>query len=153
MPSVFIAYDDYAVGGVDDEFIQFVFDITLSITDRSPHSEMGLIMTSSPRIKDLNYRYRGKNKVTNVLSFVSSEIAKDFIEAKEDENYLGDVYIAQPELIKEARKLKITPKDRFVQLFVHGTLHLLGFDHERGRAAALTVEKLEDRIVNAIVGA
>lgn len=147
MPHVFVAYDDYAIEGVDEEFIQFVFDVALSLADKSAESEMGLIITTSPRMKDLNYKYRGKNKTTNVLSFVSSEIAKDFIDGGEDKNYLGDVYISQTELIKEAKELKIVPKERFVQLFVHGILHLLGFDHEKTTRGALAMEKLEDRIV------
>jgi probable rRNA maturation factor len=151
MSKVFVAYDDYAITGVDDEFIHFVFDMALSLADRSEDSEMGLIITDSSRIKDLNHRYRGKNKATNVLSFVSSEIAKDFIEAVEDENYLGDVYISSPELTKEASELKITPKDRFVQLCVHGILHLLGFDHEKDTKAALAMEELEDRIVGTVL--
>lgn len=150
MAKVFVAYDDYAITGVDDEFIHFVFDMALSLTNQSEDSEMGLIITDSSRIKDLNYRYRGKNKVTNVLSFVSSEIAKDFISGVEDENYLGDVYISSAELMREANELGIALKDRFVQLFVHGVLHLFGFDHESEKDAEV-MESMEDKITTAIL--
>ncbi|MBU1082838.1 rRNA maturation RNase YbeY [Patescibacteria group bacterium] len=150
MSQVFIAYDEYAIEGVDDEFIHFVFDMTISMADKSAESEMGLIITTNDRIKDLNFRYRGKDKPTNVLSFASSEIAKDFVSADIDANYLGDVYISSAELMREAGELGIAPKDRFVQLFVHGVLHLFGFDHENAKDAEV-MESMEDKITAAIL--
>jgi len=152
MARVFVAYDDYAVKGVDNELIQFAWEVVLSFTNQSANSEVGLIITTNEKIRALNRRYRGKDKSTNVLSFANSDIAKEFVGAI-DESYLGDVYISQPRLLKEARELKVIPKDRFIQLFMHGALHLLKFDHKKSKAEALTMEKLEDRIVNAILDA
>ena len=149
MSKIFVGYDSFGVNGVDDNFIHFIFDMILSHTASGVDCEMGLIITSDVYIKSLNHRYRNKNKATNVLSFSNNEI-KNIPLVEEDENYLGDVYISYNQLNQEAAQLNISIKERFVQLFVHGTLHLIGLDHEDGQAAS-TMESLEDKIVGSVI--
>jgi probable rRNA maturation factor len=136
---------------VDESFIHFVFDMTLAHAAGNQNSEAGLVITSDEQIRRLNHRYRGKDKPTNVLSFANDEI-KDFVlvDNKPDKNYLGDVYIAYPTLMREAHDLHETSRERFTQLFVHGVLHLLGFDHE-DKTDAGVMEQLEDKIVTLIL--
>ena len=151
MAQVFVGYDSYGISGVDTEYIQFIFDMILSHTACPKDSEMGLVITSDEHNKSLNSQYRGKNKTTNVLSFSNDlveENAPDVLE--EDKNYLGDVYISYQQLNREAAQLKISLKERFVQLFIHGALHLIGFDHEED-VAAEAYENLEDKIFNSVI--
>lgn len=149
---VFIGYDDYAVEGVDKEFIQFIFDMVLSYAAPAlSNSDIGLIITSDVQMQRLNQQYRHQDQPTNVLAFANAEVEANFIDAS-DNNYLGDIYISQSRLIVEARDLQIAVKDRFVQLFVHGVLHLLGLDHQTGRQTA-TMENLEDKIVESVLSA
>ncbi len=150
---VFIGYDDYAVEGVDEEFIQFIFDMVLSYAAPAlSNSDVGLIVTSDAQMQRLNQQYRHQDQPTNVLAFANGEIGSDFIDASNNDNYLGDIYISQSRLIVEARDLQIAVKDRFVQLFVHGVLHLLGLDHQTGRQTAI-MENLEDKIVESVLSA
>lgn len=148
MSKVFVGYDSFGINGVDDNFINFIFDIILSHTASDIESEMGLIITSDEYIKSLNHQYRGKDKPTNVLSFSNDE-TKDMPVIPEDKNYLGDVYISYNQLNQESAKLNISIKERFVQLFVHGTLHLIGLDHEDSQSTS-AMESLEDKIVSSI---
>lgn len=149
MSRIFVGYDSFGVNGVDDNFIHFIFDMILSHTACGVDCEMGLIITSDKYIKRLNHQYRNKNKATNVLSFCNNEI-KNVPLVEEDENYLGDVYISYNQLNQEATQLNISIKERFVQLFVHGTLHLIGLDHEDSQAAS-AMESLEDKIVESVI--
>lgn len=87
-------------------------------------------------VRSLNARDRKKDKPTNVLSYPSGETA-----------FLGDMILAHQTVWREARAQKKTPADHVAHLVVHGTLHLLGYDHETGDADAERMEALERRIL------
>jgi probable rRNA maturation factor len=87
-------------------------------------------------LHDLNRRYRGKDKPTNVLSFPAHEPGR-----------LGDIALALETLKAEARTQGKTVKAHFQHLVVHGTLHLLGFDHETSATDAKRMEALEREIL------
>ena len=150
MSQVFIGYDTYNMEGVDDELIRFIFDVTLGLTTKKMDSEVGLILSKSDQMQQLNQRYLGHDRPTNVLSFTDQAISGEKHLATTDANYLGDIYIGVEVLEKEAQELKISEKERFVQLFVHGLLHLLGWDHVTSVQAA-EMEELEDQIVQLVV--
>ncbi len=86
-------------------------------------------------LRDLNRRYRGKDKPTNVLSFEDGTPGR-----------LGDIALSLQTLRAEARDQGKTLKAHFQHLVAHGTLHLLGFDHEEA-AQAERMEGLERRIL------
>ena len=87
-------------------------------------------------VRALNARDRKKDKPTNVLSYSSGETA-----------FLGDMILARQTVWREARAQKKSPADHVTHLVVHGTLHLLGYDHETGDADAERMEALERRIL------
>ena len=87
-------------------------------------------------VRALNARDRKKDKPTNVLSYPSCETA-----------FLGDMILARQTVWREARAQKKSPADHVTHLVVHGTLHLLGYDHETGDADAERMEALERRIL------
>ena len=88
------------------------------------------------RVRALNKRDRRKDKPTNVLSYPSGE-----------KQFLGDVVLARQTIWREAKAQNKTPADHVAHLVVHGTLHLLGHDHETGEADAERMEALERRIL------
>jgi probable rRNA maturation factor len=88
------------------------------------------------RVRTLNKRDRRKDKPTNVLSYPSGE-----------KLFLGDVVLARQTVWREARAQKKKPADHVAHLVVHGTLHLLGHDHETSAADAERMEALERRIL------
>jgi probable rRNA maturation factor len=93
-------------------------------------------LSDDRRVRALNKRDRRKDKPTNVLSYPSGEKV-----------FLGDVVLARQTVWREAREQKKTPADHLAHLVVHGTLHLLGHDHETGEADADRMEALERRIL------
>jgi probable rRNA maturation factor len=91
----------------------------------------------------LNHAYRGKDKPTNVLSFPASADERLL------EGALGDLVICAPVVAREAREQGKRPTAHWAHMLVHGTLHLLGFDHERPRAAR-AMESLEVEILRGL---
>jgi probable rRNA maturation factor len=103
---------------------------------RSGRRSLTVALADDRRVRALNARDRGKDKPTNVLSYPSDERV-----------FLGDVLLARQTVWREARAQHKTPADHVAHLVVHGTLHLLGYDHESGGAAAERMEALERRIL------
>lgn len=104
-------------------------------------TEMTLRVVGSDESRTLNHTYRGKDKPTNVLSFPFE--APDSVELA----LLGDLVICAPIVALEAREQNKTTTAHWAHLVVHGTLHLLGFDHldeeEAAEMEALEVQILE----------
>lgn len=101
--------------------------------------EVNVLVTSSGEIRDLNRRYRGKDQVTDVLSFpTAGEVRRGFA---------GDIAICAEVAGRSARQFGHTPADEVKVLLLHGVLHLAGYDHERdnGRMAR-TEEQLRAQL-------
>ena len=83
-----------------------------------------LLLSNNKNIKKLNKIFRNKNKSTDVLSFPSKEKIKI-----SKNTFLGDIIISYNYLDKpKSQELKLF-KEKVVKIFIHGFLHLLGFDH------------------------
>lgn len=100
--------------------------------------EVSIVLTDDAHIQALNRDYRGKDKPTNVLSFPQDE-----------PSLLGDVIIAYETIAREAEEQNKSFSDHFTHMLVHGTLHLLGYDHE-AEAEAEEMEALEVAILSDI---
>ena len=101
-----------------------------------------LAFLTKAEIKDMNKRFAGKDKPTNVLSFPSNEDLTA-------ERFLGDIAICSELIVEEAVSQGKETQDHLIHIFVHGVLHLLGFDHEE-RSSAEKMESLEIRVLKKI---
>ncbi len=112
--------------------------------------EIALLGCDDARIAVLNADFRGKPQPTNVLSWPSeergAETAGDAPLPPAAGEELGDIAIAYETCAREAEAAGRPLRDHVTHLVVHGTLHLLGYDHEDGRDAAL-MEGLEVEIL------
>jgi probable rRNA maturation factor len=99
-----------------------------------------IALADDKRVRVLNARDRKKNKPTNVLSYPSGEGVS-----------LGDVVLARQTVWREAKSQGKTPADHVAHLVVHGTLHLMGYDHETSDADAERMEARE-RLILARLG-
>jgi probable rRNA maturation factor len=110
-------------------------------------AEISVRFTSDQEVKGLNSQWRGKDKATNVLSFpmVEPEQLEALSGAAEGEALLGDIVLAQGICAAEAADKGIGVCTHAAHLVVHGTLHLLGYDHEHGEEDAETMEDAERR--------
>ena len=99
---------------------------------------ISLVFVSPLKIKSLNKIYRGKNKVTDVLSF---NIADEL-----DKSNLGEIIICASRATTQAREFKHSFQKEIERLFLHGYLHLCGFDHEKEKEAVM-MESLEEKVL------
>jgi len=109
--------------------------------------ELGIRLTGDEEVRALNAEWRGKDKPTNVLSFPMAEPA-ELGDASADgpELMLGDIVLARGVCAAEAAGKAISIEAHASHLLVHGTLHLLGYDHGDDEAAA----DMEAREVRAL---
>jgi len=114
-------------------------------------AEISVKLTDDAEVHALNREWRGKDKPTNVLSFPMIEPA--FLaaaSASEVELLLGDIVLAHGICRAEAGERGIAMTDHATHLVVHGTLHLLGYDHETGDADAEEMEAIERRALASL---
>ncbi len=107
------------------------------------HTELSIRIVDMEESQFLNNTYRGKDYPTNVISFPFE--APEHIELP----LLGDLVICKDVLIKEANEQKISLIEHFAHLTVHGSLHLLGYDHIIDEEAEV-MEGLETQIMIAM---
>jgi probable rRNA maturation factor len=84
--------------------------------------EIELIICDNDTMRDINKNHRGIDRHTDVLSFP--------LDGSFDELPLGSIVISSDYAISRADKLSHTPQEEFILLYIHGLLHLLGYDHE-----------------------
>jgi len=102
-----------------------------------------LLLSGAKEIKKLNQKFRKKNKSTDVLSFPFYE--KNQLNNKireEKEVYLGDIIINLSQVKNKNNKVKF--KEELNKLWIHGLLHLLGYDH-KSNIKYLQMQKLENK--------
>lgn len=92
------------------------------LRDEKMDGNVNLIFCENDHVRKLNKQFRKLDKVTDVLSFLY-----------EEEEMLGEIYIASAQAKKQAPKWKNTFYDELKRLVVHGSLHLAGFDHMNNR--------------------
>ncbi|MCL4132852.1 UNVERIFIED_CONTAM: hypothetical protein GTU68_007481, partial [Idotea baltica] len=107
--------------------------------------EVSLLACNDTRIKVLNADFRQKGVATNVLSWPSVERTANLPQDAE----LGDIAISYDTCMREADEAGLPFDHHVTHLIVHGTLHLLGFDHVRGGDATL-MEELEIEILGKL---
>jgi len=115
-------------------------------------AEVSVKFTTDAEVHALNAEYRDKDKPTNVLSFpmVEAEMLEVLVGAGSGEALLGDIVLAQGVCAREAAEKGVSVADHAAHLVVHGTLHLLGYDHEEGEAEAEAMEQTERRALAAL---
>lgn len=106
-------------------------------------AEVSLYIVDDSEGQELNQQYRGKNYPTNVLSF-PADLPEEL-----DLPLLGDLVVCAPVVEREAVEQNKTLTAHWAHMLVHGTLHLLGFDHIDDDEAE-TMEALETRILTSM---
>jgi probable rRNA maturation factor len=101
--------------------------------------EVTLAFVNDKTIKELNRKFLGKNAPTDVLSFPVGEQGAD------GKYYLGDIIIAVPKAVDQAREHKHSLEREMEVLTIHGFLHLMGYEHDKG------LEKEEKKIIKLLL--
>ena len=130
-------------GGPEDEDIRRWVEAVLADADRTGNTELTVRIVDEDEIRQLNQTYRHQTGPTNVLSFPFEA------PPEVDLDLLGDLVIAAPVVAREAREQGKPEIAHWAHLVVHGTLHLLGLDHQTP-AEAEAMEAREVRILQAL---
>jgi probable rRNA maturation factor len=107
--------------------------------------EVSVRIVDADEIRTLNREYRDMDKATNVLSFPAGPITGL---PDDTPSLLGDIVVCASVVDTEANEQGKTIAAHWAHMLVHGTLHLLGFDHEE-ESAAVAMETLETRVLTA----
>jgi probable rRNA maturation factor len=138
-----VACGDPEIPAVTD--IQIWISAAIDASGRKPTGDVDVAVrvVDAEEIRTLNRLYRDKDKATNVLSFPAGNI--DGLPAEAGVQ-LGDVVVCAAVVAAEATEQGKAINDHWAHMIVHGTLHLLGFDHEND-AEAIEMEALEAQIL------
>jgi probable rRNA maturation factor len=113
---------------------------------RAAGAELGVRVVGPAESRRLNARYRGRDAPTNVLSFAPPALPT---RARTSTRPLGDLVICPRVLSGEARAQAKTLEAHWAHLVVHGTLHLIGYDHRRA-ADARRMERREIAVLRRL---
>ncbi|MCK4739434.1 MAG: rRNA maturation RNase YbeY [Deltaproteobacteria bacterium] len=100
-------------------------------------AELSVLLTNDAELCELNKRFRGIDKATDVLSF-----------PMDDPVLLGDIAISLDRASAQALDYDATFEEEVVRLLIHGTLHLLGYDHVNGGRQAAKMRKKEESFLS-----
>lgn len=112
-----------------------------------PDAELSILVVDDPQIQDINRDYLDRDRPTNVISFAMQEGEAAGVHP----DLLGDVVISAETCARHADEAGISFEDELYFLLLHGILHLLGYDHERGSEVdARVMEEKEREIFDTI---
>lgn len=146
---------------IPQDFFERVLKAVEKNEKKRLNATLELVLLGEGRIRNINKRFAGKNKVTDVLSFPAVEIKKptkkelafdkedhnrkfseNFVFPKNEEMILGEILLCPSRIKKQAKKLKKSCEEELAFCFVHGILHLFGYDHkEKGLAQKMEAEE------------
>ena len=109
------------------------------LAPRSAVGEVVVALVGDRKMRDLNRRFRGIGKVTDVLSFPADPVLAGLSPAPTP--CLGDIVIATGRAARQARAAGLTESEEWRRLALHGLLHLLGYDHERDDGEMVRLER------------
>ncbi|MCF6292052.1 MAG: rRNA maturation RNase YbeY [Robiginitomaculum sp.] len=100
-------------------------------------TDICVLLTDDAQMQELNQQYRDKDRPTNVLSFPTADFHG---------SHLGDLALGYETCMQEITDKGISLEEHLCHLFVHGVLHLVGYDHQE-QITAIKMEQLESRIL------
>lgn len=113
---------------VNENFLKTAAERVL--TEKGKKLELSIALVGQSRMKELNKKYRRKNRVTDVLSFIYDNS--------------GEVVICLSEVKKNAKIFNSKFEKELTKALIHGILHLMGYDHEKGEKQAKETRRKED---------
>ena len=115
------------VKSVSDEWLSAIALRVLEEED-APACELSVTVTDDETVRGLNREYAGEDEVTDVLSFSQQE-GEEIVGPPGGVPALGEVMIAYPQAVRQADEVGRSVEEEVARLLIHGTLHLLGYDH------------------------
>ena len=120
---------DHAVPETRSVDTQLVVDAIMCILEREQvpeHASVNVMLTGDGTLRRLNRRFAGDDHATDVLAFPGPH--KD-MQDMQDMGFLGDIAVSVPRVARQALDHGVSAERELAMLAIHGTLHLLGYDH------------------------
>lgn len=135
-------YDSYY-----DEYLKYI-DVTFKLLKLSFDPIVSVSLIDDKQIHDINKQYRNIDRPTDVISFAFMDNENVDLKKAKGPIVLGDIYISIDHAKAQAKEYGHSEKREFSFLFVHGLLHLLGYDHMKKEDEDIMFPLQED-ILNA----
>ena len=133
---------------VDKKLLLAAEKVALNVLGRGLE-EISLVLVGDAKIKEVNKKYRGKNKITDVLSF--EELNEIFICLPQAKRFIRQSLAERGsdggQAKQSGKALKSLLKAELTRLLVHGIVHLKGYDHEQSAKAAREAVGIENKIL------
>ncbi len=108
-----------AVEGVSEALLRSAVDLAFG-SEGVTEGEVSLALLDDPAIRELNRAYLSRDWPSDVIAFTLHD---------EGEPVLGDIYIGHEQVVRQAHDLAVPLAEEFARVAIHGTLHVLGYDH------------------------
>jgi len=128
-----ILVDEGIEADLEPGWLEAIARRVLAAENIGARTEMGLVISTGERVRELNRDYRGRDEPTDVLAFSAREEATGlppFIPPPDGVLHLGEVIISYPQALIQAEEHGHSLQKELTILLIHGLLHLLGYDHE-----------------------
>ena len=137
-----------------EETLQTVLQKTAELLKLADETEISVLLVNNATIRELNRDFRAKDAPTDVLSFPLEEEREDEAEPAviggPSARMLGDIVISVEKAVEQATEYGHSVERELAFLAIHGLLHLLGHDHEKGETAKQAMRAEEKRILAAL---
>ena len=124
-----IEINNLTTNAIDKELLKMVCEKVLQ-GEKTKEKNLSIALVGQGRMREINKKYRKKNRATDVLSF--------------PDNGLGEIIICLREIKKNAKKHGFSFEKELTQVLIHGILHLLGYDHEKSEKQAKKMEEKQN---------
>jgi probable rRNA maturation factor len=134
--------ENRAAGQVDLAGLERRLGRVLAALKVGPAEELSLLIVDDQEMAELNQQWLGRQGPTNVLAFSQREGS-----AGPHTELLGDVVVSLDTCAREAADNGLEPGEHLLRLIIHGVLHLLGHEHEKGGPEARRMEELTEELL------
>lgn len=147
-----IEINNLTANPVDEDFIKEMIRQVLRGEGIKKEIELSLAFVGQGRIREVNKRYRGKNRATDILSFPESKILMEKFKIGPTQKMqgLGEMVICLREVKKNSKKLDLAFDKELAKVVIHGILHLLGYDHEKSEQEEIKMQEKENYYLSQI---
>lgn len=129
---------------IDKNFLKKVVNKVLTI-EQFKKGEVSIAFVPQKRIRELNKKYRKKDKTTDVLAFRESDKNINF----KNDKFLGEVIISLDDVDTNSKKFKVCFESEFARILIHGILHLFGYDHMK-KNEELKMTTIQNNILQSL---
>ena len=134
-------------GDLSEEFVRKAIGKTLRYLGIQGTISLGVAFVGRGRMQKLNKNFKGKDQVADVLSFASGR--KSVVPADQGE-YVGEIVVCVSVVKDQAAKAGVSFQRELGHVLIHGTLHLLGYEHDKSQKDTEKMHSKEEEIMKRL---